>query len=356
MRGTWWRRAGQLLGVGLAWLALAGWGAEPAKPAKDNKAAGKEFTDELTGVRFPAIVADFGDQQVTPPGEADKTLRLRYRAFAKLTVEVAIYAAPPAAAGLTVEGPLPEPFREQYTAIRDQVLALAKDAAYKEVALAGEERPVVKTAAGPLVAARANFNYEQDGKKASRAVLLFVHNGAYLKFDFQYPREIVKEATPAIARFLRELPWAARTPAASEAEHARIIQAIADFVADPKGRQDRVAVIKAYARDSNDVMVVLDDRILSWTGGKKNYRHADVLLGAYIAGNIKTQFERKKAANDSYAGVLMTLVVYQLLKAAESNYTVPELEEYQKLEDGKKLERQLKLLEALANPPMEVNI
>lgn len=79
-------------------------------------------------------------------------------------------------------------------------------------------------------------------------------------------------------------------------------------------------------------------KALPWFG-EKDYRHNELLLCAFIAGNVRSQLDSGVNANDSYSGLIQVFRVYRYLKKKVRNYSIPGVEDLLKLhKDGKLME------------------
>ncbi len=78
-----------------------------------------------------------------------------------------------------------------------------------------------------------------------------------------------------------------------------------------------------YANYNDDVHVIIDPNILPWI---KQNDWSDLLLANYIAGNVRSQLQRNKRGNDSYAGLLLMIRTYEELRKNDPNIRIAEID------------------------------
>src|SRR5215471_7726746 len=84
-----------------------------------------------------------------------------------------------------------------------------------------------------------------------------------------------------------------------------ILQLISILERDPISERGVAAraVILEFAEKSDTVLIEVSDRAMPWVADQRVPDQAKmVLTGAYVAGNVKSQLERKVNQNDSMAG------------------------------------------------------
>ncbi len=113
--------------------------------------------------------------------------------------------------------------------------------------------------------------------------------------------------------------------AISESSVRRAISTFLSQPTSPVSKQAKNMIIE-FAVDSDDVSVVITSKATPWSG-RKDCKHAGVLLCAFIAGNILSQLDSGVKADDSYSGLMKVFRVYRHLKSAEKSYNVPEVEQ-----------------------------
>jgi hypothetical protein len=121
-------------------------------------------------------------------------------------------------------------------------------------------------------------------------------------------------------------------------------KAIELFCADPLSTDadGAAAVILKFAQDSPKVEVNLTPKACPWFRDKANpVKYSAKLLGAYVAGNVKSQLASGQTKNDSYAGVLQVIATYHQLQKREPDFKLPEVEHLIELANQKKLKEYL---------------
>lgn len=122
---------------------------------------------------------------------------------------------------------------------------------------------------------------------------------------------------------------------------AEVLKAIEVFVQTPTtpAGQSAAETISRFADESDDVTVVLGPAYVPWVEVDKPHKHAETLLAAYAAGNIKSQLDRKTDVNDSYAGLVQVLKTYKQLQAADKTLKIVEVEFFVDLDAKKQLKK-----------------
>jgi hypothetical protein len=107
----------------------------------------------------------------------------------------------------------------------------------------------------------------------------------------------------------------------------QVLKAIDRFIATPAPGED-AKLINQFAEKSDECLVHVSQEVLPWTTHEPPYKYQRALLTAFIAGNIKSQLASGKVADDSYAGVLATIKVYERLRERDAEFKAPEIDEY----------------------------
>jgi hypothetical protein len=330
----------------LAWL--------PAVMGAPNPKA-DVLVHEASGFHFPRIIGDFGAEDVTPAGAPEAGVSLKYKAPGGVWAEIQLTPAPAGDAPLSMLGPVPAALAKEFEAAKAAFLAAPADGTPAPTP-GKEERFRPGNQELTPVGLKLPASLRRGNDKVERQLLLFEHNGHFLRLTISYPNEMRRDAEPAIKRFLNDLPWPKPNQSQVEAETARIQAAITEFLADPLKAKDALELVKSFARDSSRVQVVVSQDMLGWVSRGRQVRHADLLVGAFVAGNVKAQLERQVCANDAVAGITTALAIYQMLQKAEPGYKVSELDAYQTMVTEGKLAGHLHLLELLANPPYRIQL
>jgi hypothetical protein len=104
--------------------------------------------------------------------------------------------------------------------------------------------------------------------------------------------------------------------------------------------------ILKFATQSDDVQVNISAVNCPWLNQKKgSTKWSSILLGAFIAGNIKPQIVSNIKGDNSYSGVLLALKTYQKIRKADKKYNIKELNRYAALAKKGKLQQELIKLE-----------
>jgi hypothetical protein len=119
-------------------------------------------------------------------------------------------------------------------------------------------------------------------------------------------------------------------------------RAVSTFLKQPTSSASKhsARTILKFAEESEDVSVLISRKAVPWVGGKK-YEHREILLCAFIAGNVLSQLDSGVNANDPYSGLIKVFRVYRYLKKRKKGYTVPEVERLLAMHKEGKLMRYL---------------
>jgi hypothetical protein len=115
------------------------------------------------------------------------------------------------------------------------------------------------------------------------------------------------------------------------------LSAIVTFQKDPSSKEGfaAAATLISFAQNSSAVRIYLSRDAIPWLKDRnaEDADTRDMLIGAYVAGNIRSQLTRGKPEDDPYAGWQQVLSTYAQLQAI--NPTV-KLSEVDKLKDKEK--------------------
>jgi hypothetical protein len=125
--------------------------------------------------------------------------------------------------------------------------------------------------------------------------------------------------------------------AISDADAAPIISA---FLTDPlsQASQDAARQINQFCEESPDHEVVIDAKYMPWLGSSKPPEKSEILLVAFMAGNLKAQIEKKTSKPEPYAGALAVIDVYNKIRANTMGYRVSSIDQWISLEKQGRLE------------------
>lgn len=116
--------------------------------------------------------------------------------------------------------------------------------------------------------------------------------------------------------------------------------------------QSAGAILFMYASKSNDIKIALREELVPWIKtADPDDPVSQQLLVAYIAGNVKSQFERSEAIDDPYSSIIMVLKIYDLIKQKDPDLTIPELDQFAALQAKHQLKGHLLQLSAKINEP-----
>jgi opacity protein-like surface antigen len=123
----------------------------------------------------------------------------------------------------------------------------------------------------------------------------------------------------------------------------QVLKAISDFQSDPSSRQGAAAgeMIINFARTSSAVHITLSHAVVPWMKKGDDVSDADtrnMLLQAYVAGNIGAQLKSGKAQDDVYEGWEQVLETYTELLAINPAAKISEVEDLKKKEAAGKLQ------------------
>lgn len=121
--------------------------------------------------------------------------------------------------------------------------------------------------------------------------------------------------------------------------------ATACFHAEPLTEKGRVAagLIVEFAEQSHEIEITIGSSLVPWIGIKDNTNadYRSLLLGAYVAGNAKSQIMKGVKADDPYSGMLFVFAVYEKMKIETKGFKIAEIENFIKLEKRKQLKEHL---------------
>ncbi len=122
-------------------------------------------------------------------------------------------------------------------------------------------------------------------------------------------------------------------------------RAIAIFRRDPLNAQGEMTqpIILTFAKDSPDVEVSLSDKRLAWFGNSSVAEDTrQVLLVAYVAGDVQSQLDNGKAKDNPVAAAEQVIATYAQLKHSNPELRVREVEELIRLQKQGKLAEHFK--------------
>jgi hypothetical protein len=130
--------------------------------------------------------------------------------------------------------------------------------------------------------------------------------------------------------------WAASTlaadppaqPAPQTITKDIVRKAIAVFRQEPASENGKAAAstILHFAQESPDVEVTMSHTALPWLSVRPVPKYSNTLLAAYIAGSVRSQLDSGANKNDPVAGAEQVIETYLLLKKAEPDFLIAEVE------------------------------
>ena len=114
-----------------------------------------------------------------------------------------------------------------------------------------------------------------------------------------------------------------------------VLKAIAQVELDPiKAKSNGTfSIIISFAAKSPDVLVTVNTEYLPWLNQEKKIDNTDILLCAFIAGNMRPQLAQKKKKDHPVDGIKFMLSVYNRLRKDEKIESIVELDKWSKLDD-----------------------
>src|SRR5262245_32152773 len=105
-------------------------------------------------------------------------------------------------------------------------------------------------------------------------------------------------------------------PAPPAADVAAARHALAVFSEAPLGPQAREALadITNFADADASTEIVISKDVAPWVGDAHAAAHSDLLLGAFVAGNLRSQLDSGIKRSDPYAGLLQVFAVYRAIR------------------------------------------
>lgn len=109
-------------------------------------------------------------------------------------------------------------------------------------------------------------------------------------------------------------------------------EAIKEFLADPVNSKAQGRIILQFAEESPDHEVELGEKFLPWLEAEQQPENSQLLLVAYIAGNLSEQIKKKTSKSEAYAGVLTLIDVYEKLRSQQAIEPIAQIKQLIDLE------------------------
>jgi hypothetical protein len=147
---------------------------------------------------------------------------------------------------------------------------------------------------------------------------------------------------PLIAFFAATMSVAAPADPVITKEIA--LKAIGIFRNDPLSEDGRgaAAIIVTFVDKSHDVVVGLSKKVFPFFDAPGvSQKEINVLLAAFVAGNIDSQLLRGVKKDDAYAGDLQLIQTYRQLQKNNPKLKIPAIEKMAEMEQRGELKRYL---------------
>lgn len=145
-------------------------------------------------------------------------------------------------------------------------------------------------------------------------------------FSIAPPAGFAQSASPSPSVAASPSPSPSPRPITKEVA----LRAIESFIADPTGDRARAAIMvfTRFGAESKEIAIEVSPEVAPWLADKTDPQAGvrSRLMGAYIAGNMRAQFQRGVAQDDPLAGWLQAIETYKLLQAADKNLKITEME------------------------------
>lgn len=105
-------------------------------------------------------------------------------------------------------------------------------------------------------------------------------------------------------------------------DEAAIRKHIEHFLSDPftDTSETEMDAIAVFANQSKDIEVDISTKVCFWTLSDMDGKAKEILLAAFLAGNVRSQLDTATKQDDSYSGMVQVLRVYRALKQRDPKY------------------------------------
>ena len=230
--------------------------------------------------------------------------------------------------------------KSEGTSIKGTLQFMEERGDYKNVKFLDETVLGVRLSNREIDFLRLIFEYHQEiktdypGQRLSEAIYT-VYKTKIIKIRLTYEKEKAEKGKKISESLIKDV---AKIIIFSDPEKwgrmitpEGVLRAIENFEQNPFGEDGRnhLAYIINYAEVSKDVAIVMAAWALPWVlEDKKEYQHGPTLMGAFIAGNIKPQIQKKVAEDHPYEGVVQVIATYQQLRKAGESKEIPSIEKW----------------------------
>ena len=124
---------------------------------------------------------------------------------------------------------------------------------------------------------------------------------------------------------------------------ARIRQKIENLLRDPMSEAGKAAGAEVieFAGESPNYHVKLEVGYLPWVKDRNLPAGSQILLAAFVAGNLREQMRKNSSTPEPYAGVLAALEVYQKVKRSNGAFHIPQAEKFLAMERAGTLQKHI---------------
>ncbi len=205
------------------------------------------------------------------------------------------------------------------------------------------------------LAAKISLNSEKKGKLRSY-VLILAYKEAFLKLRLSEQDKPGEEAAPdaRFDRIVKALGLLLNKGNATSVDpdvKDSVLNAVKALEDDPlSGGMVALPAIVAFTRDSEDVTVTLSPEVLPWLKSPEKPRHSELLLGAFMGGNVRSQLMRNVREDSPIEGLRCVFAVYRKIQLSEPSFKSPGIERLMKLDAEGSLEKEIAPRKGQAKP------
>ena len=128
--------------------------------------------------------------------------------------------------------------------------------------------------------------------------------------------------------------WACAPAGLAGPSEARVKQKIELLLRNPQSEAAREAgaEIIEFAGESPNYHVELQVGYMPWVKDKGLPKGSQILLAAFVAGNLREQMRKNSSHPEPYAGVRAALDVYRKIRAEDSAFRIEKVERFLAME------------------------
>ncbi len=115
---------------------------------------------------------------------------------------------------------------------------------------------------------------------------------------------------------------------------ARVRKNIEIFLRNPMSESAREAgaQIIEFAGESPNYHIELEVGYMPWVKDSALPKGSQILLAAFVAGNLREQMRKNSSQPEPYAGVLVALEVYEKMKRSDGAFRIAKVEKFLAME------------------------